>query len=260
MNEEGNGQKNIITVFADGASLGNPGPGGWGAVVIQSLPPSSHISGTTAGQRKFKVKSLVTELGGMEKHTTNNRMELTAVIQALKFLSNSDEKNEAVKIHTDSSYVINGITKWIFSWERRNWITKNKEPVLNKDLWEELLELTRTQKVGWIHVAGHSGIPGNDRADKIASEFAVEGNPKLFSGDLNKYKIKDIFNLEAKIHKKKSKSKTPKNGYYVSKVDGTVMVHKTWEDCKKRVLSVKGAKFKKVSNKDEENKLIESWG
>src|SRR3989344_3991827 len=110
--------KNSIIIFTDGSSLGNPGPGGWGAIVSDG--------------------KIVVELGGREAHTTNNRMELTGAIEALKSIKG--KKGDAV-IHTDSRYVINGITSWIMEWEKRNWMTKQKKPVENKDLWEILWRL-----------------------------------------------------------------------------------------------------------------------
>jgi len=279
---------NSIVIFTDGASLGNPGPGGYGAVIL--IPK--------------EIDYMVCEIGGGEKHTTNNRMELMAAIKGLESLSKSDlMKSQPIKIHTDSSYVINGITKWVFSWERRNWVTMNKEPVLNKDLWEALLEQTRKielskpnadqgasekrtetydqydegasqrsnaemrrmgkfyRKVEWIHVSGHSGIPGNERVDEIAGGFASGKIPELFSGDFKDYKIKDIFDIKLPASKagKKSKSRAPKVGYYLSKVDGKVMTHETWDECKKRVLGVKKAKFKKVANQEEEKRVIKEW-
>ncbi|MEK7552374.1 MAG: ribonuclease HI [Patescibacteria group bacterium] len=234
-----------IVIFADGASLGNPGPGGYGAVVL--IPK----------ENDYTVK----EVGGREKHTTNNRMELMAAIKGLELLHASNlATRHSIKVHTDSSYVINGITKWVFSWERRNWVTMNKEPVLNKDLWEELLEQTKIRPVEWIHVAGHSGIPGNERVDEIAGGFAEGKIPELFSGDFKDYKIKDIFDIKIKTAlKKKSKSRAPKIGYYLSKVDGKIMTHKTWDECKRIVLGVKGAKFKKVANQEEEREVLKGW-
>ena len=236
---------NSIVIFTDGASLGNPGPGGYGAVIL--IPK--------------EIDYMVCEIGGGEKHTTNNRMELMAAIKGLESLSKSDlAKSHPIKIHTDSSYVINGITKWVFSWERRNWVTMNKEPVLNKDLWEELLEQVKLREIKWVHVAGHSGIPGNERVDEIAGGFASGKTPELFSGDLKDYKIKDIFDYKIRSNaKKKSKSRAPKIGYYLSKVDGKVMTHQTWDECKKRVHGVKKAKFKKVTNQEEEREVLKEW-
>ena len=115
----------MITIFTDGASKGNPGPGGWGAVVID-------------GDKVF-------ESGGGEKDTTNNRMEIAAAIGGLGKTENGSD----ITLYTDSSYLINGITKWILGWKRNGWITKTKQEVLNRDLWEKLDDLVKWRKVKW---------------------------------------------------------------------------------------------------------------
>ena len=137
-----------VEVFTDGACKGNPGPGGWGAI----LRMGHHEK----------------ELSGGEAETTNNRMELTAVIRALTALKEPCE----VHLHTDSRYVIDGITGWIFGWQRNGWKTAAKKPVLNADLWQELLAATRRHKIEWIWVKGHDGHPENERADQLASDAA----------------------------------------------------------------------------------------
>jgi len=232
-------EKNSQTiVFTDDASRGNPGPGGWGAIVVQN------------GEVK--------ELGGREDHTTNNRMELTAALKVLEVVSNVTSQLSIV-IHTDSNYLINGITKWIYSWEKRNWITQNKEPVLNKDLWEKLLELTKNKRIEWKYVGGHSGIPGNERVDEIATEFADKKEPELFSGPVSKYKI-DVLNLKGEEKKKSSKSKSKAKAYsYLSMVDGVIEKHQTWAECEKRVKGKSGAKYKKVLSAEEEAEVIKNW-
>ena len=134
----------MIKVYTDGACLGNPGPGGWAAVVIDG------------GEEK--------EFSGGEPLTTNNRMELSAAINALK---NIPELSD-VEIYTDSTYVKNGITSWIKNWEKNGWKNSQKEPVKNKELWLELLELSKKHKIQWQWVKGHSGDEFNERADKLA--------------------------------------------------------------------------------------------
>ncbi len=134
-----------IEVFTDGACKGNPGPGGWGALV------------THDGTER--------ELFGGEPLTTNNRMELRAVIEALNALDGS----VPVRVHTDSQYVQKGISEWIVSWKRRGWKTADNKPVKNQDLWQQLDALAARHKVEWMWVRGHNGHPGNERADQLAN-------------------------------------------------------------------------------------------
>ena len=138
-----------VTVYTDGACKGNPGPGGWGAWLA------------TGEHEK--------ELFGGEKLTTNNRMELTAVIEALASLKRSCE----VTIHTDSEYVRKGITEWIHGWKQRGWKTADKKPVKNAELWARLDALRALHQVHWRWVKGHSGDAGNDRADALANRGAA---------------------------------------------------------------------------------------
>jgi ribonuclease HI len=138
-----------VEIFTDGACKGNPGPGGWGVV----LRMGHHEK----------------ELAGNEKVTTNNRMELTAAIRALESLKEPCE----VHLHTDSRYVIDGITGWIFGWQKNGWKTAARKPVLNADLWQELQSAARRHQVEWIWVKGHDGHPENERADKLASDAAL---------------------------------------------------------------------------------------
>lgn len=145
-----------IKIYTDGSSLGNPGPGGWGIVVVDN-------------------NKIIKEFGGYEKDTTNNRMELKAVIETLKYLPHRQGLwGEEITIFVDSNYVLLGITSWIHNWEKNNWRTANKKPVLNQDLWKELIELTRNYKgkIKWEKVKGHSGHIYNDKADKIATSCA----------------------------------------------------------------------------------------
>ena len=135
----------VVTIFADGGCRGNPGPGGWG-VLLQA-----------SGVEK--------ELSGGEANTTNNRMELTAVIRALEAL----KRPSSVAVHTDSQYVQKGISQWIHNWKRNGWRTADKKPVKNADLWQMLDGLTRQHTIQWIWVKGHAGNPGNERADRLAN-------------------------------------------------------------------------------------------
>lgn len=139
-----------IEIYTDGACSGNPGPGGWGSVLLYN------------GHRK--------ELSGGENDTTNNRMELMAVIRAMQALKRPCE----VTINTDSIYVMKGITEWIDNWKARNWKTASKKPVKNVDLWKELESALESHKVNWKWVKGHSGVPENERADELATS-AIPG-------------------------------------------------------------------------------------
>ncbi|MGH1563668.1 ribonuclease HI [Mumia sp. DW29H23] len=147
----------IVTIHTDGACLGNPGPGGWGAV----LRYGEHVA----------------ELHGGDPATTNNRMELMAAIQALEALT----RPVVVDLHTDSSYVRNGILSWVTKWKANGWRTSAKQPVKNEDLWRRLDEAAARHEVRWHWVKGHAGDPGNERADQLAGRGALEaraGTPR----------------------------------------------------------------------------------
>jgi len=134
-----------VEIYTDGACRGNPGPGGWGA----TLEMGEHFR----------------ELSGAEAMTTNNRMELTAVISALEAL----KRPVPVKLYTDSEYVRRGITEWLKSWKARGWKTADKKPVKNQDLWERLDAVAAEHQIEWHWVKGHSGVPGNERVDRLAN-------------------------------------------------------------------------------------------
>lgn len=138
-------ESGVVEIFTDGACKGNPGVGGWGALLRYG------------GHRR--------ELFGGEAQTTNNRMELTAVIRALEAL----KRPSKVKLHTDSQYVQKGITEWIHDWKRRGWRTTDKKPVKNADLWRRLDELAARHEIQWIWVKGHAGHDGNEQADDLAN-------------------------------------------------------------------------------------------
>lgn len=141
---------NIIEIFTDGACSGNPGPGGWGAIL--------------------RWKGHEKELFGGEADTTNNRMELMAAIQALESLKRSSR----VALYTDSTYVRDGIKSWIHGWKRNGWRTAAKKPVKNEDLWRRLDAATADHDIAWHWVKGHAGHPENERADELARQGAVE--------------------------------------------------------------------------------------
>lgn len=137
--------ESIITIYADGGCRGNPGPGGWGVLL--------------------KAGNAEKELWGNEPTTTNNRMELTAVIRALQAL----KRPSTVQIHTDSQYVQKGISQWIHNWKRNGWRTADKKPVKNADLWQALDILAQQHSIEWLWIKGHAGHPGNERADALAN-------------------------------------------------------------------------------------------
>jgi ribonuclease HI len=140
-----------VVIYTDGACLGNPGPGGWGALLRY-------------GQHEKEL------YGGEAAPTTNNRMELTAPIRALENLT----RPSLVHIHTDSSYVRNGITQWVTRWQGNGWLTSTRQPVKNADLWQRLAAAAGDHTVEWFWVKGHAGDPGNERADRLASKGARE--------------------------------------------------------------------------------------
>ncbi len=238
-----------ITIFTDGSSRGNPGPGGFGAIVVAP-------KNTEGGSMQYGVK----EIGGREAHTTNNRMELQAAISALSIIHNS---NFIIHLNTDSSYLINGITTWVFGWQKNNWKTTLKKDVENRDLWEKLLALCRGKQIQWNYVGGHVGVAGNTRCDEIATGFAGGANVALYAGPLSDYPIKNILDVshDATLAKEKSGSRAHSNAKaysYVSLVEGEITTHKTWAECEARVKGKK-ARFKKVLSADEEHKLILEW-
>lgn len=144
------GNNRTLEIFTDGACSGNPGPGGYGAIL--------------------KYGEVEKEIWGCERETTNNRMEMTAVIEALRLLSRPCK----IRIVTDSNYVVKGMTQWIYGWVKRNWTNAQKKPVLNRDLWEQLLEMSRPHDIEWRWIKGHDGHRENERCDKMARK-AIQG-------------------------------------------------------------------------------------
>ena len=246
---------NGITIFTDGSSRGNPGPGGFGAIVIAP-------KNLEAGSKNYEVR----EIGGREEHTTNNRMELQAAISALSILHNS---RFIIHIYTDSSYLINGITKWVYGWQKNGWQTKAKKDVENRDLWEKLVYSSIYRTIEWKLVGGHVGVAGNVRCDEIATAFADLSTgsrqlaPKLYSGALENYSIKNILDInhdkgavgEKSVRRAHSNAKAYS---YVSLINGRIETHKTWAECEARVKGKK-ARYQKVLSADEERELILEW-
>lgn len=230
-----------IQIFSDGASKGNPGRGGYGAVIAR--------------------EQTVTEVGGFKERTTNNEMELRAVIEALKLVQDSDTTCE---IYTDSKYVVEGSTGWVFGWLKNGWKTKADSDVLNKELWQELLPLLQKTKIEWNRVPGHVGIIGNERADTIASDFAANGTFDLYTGSKQEYgfDISDTsYDKEKAAARSASKKRSSQKAYsYISMVDGVVQTHQTWGECEKRVKGKSGTRFKKSLDAGNEKEIIKEFG
>lgn len=159
---------NKVIIFTDGSSRGNPGPGGWGAIVIS--------------------ENEVKELGGRESMITNNRMELTGAIEALKYVDSTG----SITLYSDSQYVIKGMTEWIAGWQKKNWKNSQRKAVMNRDLWEKLLEASNNKTISWKYVKGHGENPGNNRCDEIATSFADNEPTKLYTGSIDSYPIKIV--------------------------------------------------------------------
>jgi ribonuclease HI len=234
-----------IVAFADGAAKGNPGPGGWGAIIVA---PEGHV----------------TELGGGFAHTTNNQMELAGPIAVLTRLRSRPEN---VAIRTDSTYVIRGIREWIWAWRKRGWKTADGKDVLNRELWEQLGALVAARSkdtIEWQYVRGHSGIPGNERADEIANAFALRRPLELYDGPLIRYPVPildvpDDMSVPKRDASSSRKSKVVPYSY-LSAVDGEPMRHATWAECERRVKGRSGARFKKAMSMADEQAILRSWG
>lgn len=231
-----------IIVFCDGACSGNPGPGGWGSVVCD-----------------FQT---VYELGGASPQTTNNQMELSALIESLESLKGN---KGSILILTDSVYVLRGATQWVHGWRKNNWMTSEGNPVANRELWERipgLLSHFKPKQIQWGYVPGHKGVPGNERVDEIAVQFSQGQRPKLYNGPFSAYSV-DLRELPADVSipiKNYSEKEKKEPFSYLSLLNGQVERHKTWVECEKRVKGRSGAKFKKAMSQEEENSILRSWG
>jgi ribonuclease HI len=226
-----------ITIFTDGAAKGNPGKGGYAAVIDYG--------------------DTVCELGAAKSYTTNNEMELLAVVRALEAVKAA---GRPVEIYTDSKYVVEGAKGWIFGWVKNGWVTKTKTEVLNKELWHALLPLLGAVEIVWHKVPGHVGIIGNERADTIASEFAEGKSVVLYNGPKKDYSlnIDDTSYDEAKAKERSdARKRQALPAYsYVSMVDGVVETHKTWKECEARVKGKPGVRFKKSLDAANEKEIV----
>ncbi len=244
-----------LTIYTDGASRGNPGKGGYAAIII-------------AG-------NMVMEIADKKDHATNNQMELAAVEAVLSDSGALSWPGDVI-ILSDSMYVINGMTKWAKGWERNGWITSTKTPVENKAQWQNLLSLMKKygKRLSFEKVKGHAGDLYNERCDELAVDAALGKKPTLFSGTLKDYGffLKEqgysgspanpsshkATNGQGATAAKAKKSDKPAYSY-VSMVNGVVHADKTWAACEKRVKGAKGAKYKKVFSKAEETELMQDY-
>jgi ribonuclease HI len=234
-------------VFTDGAAKGNPGPGGWAAIVLTP-------------------EGTVTELGGGSPHTTNNKMELSGALAALEHLT---DHPGPVAIYTDSTYLIQGITKWVWGWRQKNWKTAQGGDVLNRDLWQRLADLVGARgakSVDWRWVRGHVGTPGNERVDEIAVAFALRKPIDLYRGPVAGYAL-DLLQMPDETTLPKRSAAPGANGRgkaaahsYLSVVDGVPMRHATWAECERRVKGRSGARFKKATSAADESAILREWG
>jgi ribonuclease HI len=215
--------------YTDGSCLGNPGPGGWG---VRILHPDDTVY----------------EFGAAEAATTNNRMELQAVIATLEHLG-----QQSLTIYTDSRYVIDGITKWLPGWRRRGWQTATGTAVKNQVLWQHLAQLLHAD-VRWQHVRGHSGDPNNERVDEIARTFASGAAPRLFRGQKGSPDdpvLDSVRAMPAAPPRRRQSRYQNTRSRYVSIVHGAVNVDADWPSCAARVRGVSGAHYKKIRTPEE---------
>ena len=232
-----------ILIFTDGACSGNPGPGGWGSVLTF---PEGEIH----------------ELGGHVARTTNNEMELTATIEALRKIR---KRKEPVFLYTDSTYVIRGITQWIWGWMKKGWKTAEGNDVSNQELWKDLYSLVRDRgaegKVEWLYSRGHVGTPGNERCDEIAVAFSQKRWVDLYQGPLLQYGVA-IYDVPEDTALPEMRPKQEKKAAYsyLSKIGNTVFRHRDWASCERRVKGQSGALFKKAMSAAEEPEILKAWG
>ncbi len=241
--------KNIL-IYTDGACSGNPGPGGYGSIII------------------VDSKS-VTELGQHFSQTTNNRMEMQAVISALQFCLDRFDSVVTLRIFTDSVYVIRGSTQWLFGWKKRGWQTAQGLEVTNQDLWQTMDQLLQqiskkfSLKIKWSFIRGHKGIAGNERCDEIGVAFSKRNSIELYTGPASTYHFDvSVVPAEEPLPEMKgaATSSEKKETWYLSLINNQVAKYNIWKDCEAAVKGRPGVKFKKVTSLAEEQKLLKAWG
>lgn len=224
----------VIRIYTDGACLGNPGPGGWAALIDAD------------GRRE--------EISGAAPQTTNNRMELTAVIEALRRVP----PPTPVRVITDSQYVLQGMTRWLPGWRRRGWRTADGQPVLNRDLWEQLVALDGG-RVQWEWVRGHQRHPENTRVDALARARAREAQAQRCS-TAAQGAGPPVPPRPGGPGDGAAAQERPRWPSYLSLVDGELRRHADWPSCQQRVQGKRGARFKKCRSAAEEHATVVAWG
>lgn len=236
-----------IQIFTDGATRGNPGPGGYGVVILDMQ--TQHVY----------------EYGDGKKLTTNNEMELAAVLRALQVAA--QKKYHSFTLFTDSKYVHTGVTAWRFGWAKRGWTNKEGETIKNRELWQEVhktLNTTGFVDIQWVRVSGHMGVPGNERADTIATAFADDKKTDLAAGTIDSSQwaalaqVPSLEEIDA-IRARKRAHTSGEGCWYISLIDGVVEDHQTWDECKKRTTGV-FSKYKKVCSEEEKAEVLAGWG
>lgn len=230
-------------LYSDGACSGNPGPGGWGYVLVDANENS------------------VNEGGGFQPGTTNNRMEMTAVIEGFKQAQRQKIKN--LLVLSDSTYVIRGFTQWRFGWKKRNWTNQEGEPVSNQDLWQEMDRVSIGLKLEWKYVRGHQGTPGNERVDRIAVAFSKKEFITLYRDQNPASYLFDVFSIpegEPLPEMKGNKPAANKNAFYVSYINGILTRHTDWPSCERSVKGQSKALYKKVNSEQELSEILKKWG
>jgi ribonuclease HI len=239
-------QKDRFLIFADGACRRNPGPGGW-AFLIAS-------------------QDSVWEACGFEADTTNNKMELRALIEALRFVQKQNLTGR-LEIHLDSQYVLSGCIAWIYAWKRRGWVTTDSEPVKNRELWQQVADLLDALKssadFNWYYVPGHAGVPGNERVDSLAASEADGIEGPAYQGPRSAWAHGDLeggLSRETYDPNRVSRPQQKTPVYYLSLIQGSVFRDATWPECEARVRGRAGARYKKVKSREEELQVLKSWG
>ncbi|HEY9773048.1 MAG TPA: ribonuclease HI [Planktothrix sp.] len=253
-------KKITIAIYTDGACSGNPGPGGCGSIVV-----------APRGDSKW-----VHEIGAGAPQTTNNRMEMAAAIRALDYLELESPEETEILIYTDSTYMIQGVTKWVWGWKSRNWKTAEGKDVSNKELWEELLRAVARLKpatIEWNYVRGHNGDPGNERCDEIAVAYSTNKKEPLYDGPIDGYFVDLSEPPQVEIipergggrntngSAKGSPGAKPEAGFpcYLVLDNGVLCRFRDWSSCE-RYVKGRNVKFKKVKSTAEQRQALIDWG